>query len=98
MRFIFEDPVFEEKIVISRELSWHWDLRSSGLSPLAYRGKLLRLFESAGFRYFETDDGEIGYAGENMLTARIGEKIPPETAFLFYRSLRKREPRGWGWG
>jgi len=98
MRFMFEDPVFEEKIVISRELSWHWDLRSSGLSPLAYRGKLLRLFESAGFRYCETDDEEIGYAGENMLTARIGEKISPETVFLFYRSLQRGEPRGWGWG
>jgi ribosomal protein S18 acetylase RimI-like enzyme len=98
LRFMFEDPIFEEKIVISRELSWSWDLRSSELTPLAYRSMLLRLFESAGFRYFETDDDEIAYAGENMLTARIGERIPPETAFLFYRSLRRSEPRGWGWG
>jgi len=98
MRFMFEDPVFAEKIVISRELSWHWDLRSSGLTPLAYRSMLLRLFESAGFRYFKTDDDEIGYAGENMLTARIGEKVPPETVFAFYRTLQNREPRGWGWG
>ena len=98
MRFMFEDPVFMEKIVISRELSWHWDLRSSGLTPLAYRSKLLRLFESAGFRYYKTDDDEIGYAGENMLTARMGEKIPAETALMFYRSLQKDEPRGWGWG
>jgi hypothetical protein len=97
-RFMFEDPVFEEKIVISRELSWHWDLRSSGLTPLAYRSMLLRLFESAGFRYCETDDDEIGYVGENMLTARAGAKVPPEAALVFYRSLRKSEPRGWGWG
>jgi acetoin utilization protein AcuA len=98
LRFIFEDPFFEDKIVISRELSWTWDLRSTGLTPLAYRGKLLRLFESAGFRYCETDDDEIGYAGENMLTARIGERIPPEAVFMFHRLLLKREQRGWGWG
>ncbi|MDD4857130.1 MAG: hypothetical protein PHD74_03390 [Candidatus Krumholzibacteria bacterium] len=97
-RFMFEDPFFEEKIVISRELSWHWDLRSSALTPLAYRSMLLRLFESAGFRYCETDDDEIGYVGENMLTARTGAKVPPEAALVFYRSLRKTEPRGWGWG
>ena len=98
LRFLFEDPAFEEKIAFSRELSWHWDLRSDGRSPLAYRSMLLRLFESAGFRYYETDDEEIGYAGENMLTVRVGEKIPPEAALRFYRLLSKREPRGWGWG
>ncbi|MGD1047260.1 MAG: hypothetical protein ABR899_00735 [Candidatus Krumholzibacteriaceae bacterium] len=98
MCFMFEDPAFEEKIVISRELSWSWDLRSTGLTPLAYRSMLLRLFESAGFRYCETDDEEIGYAGENMLTARVGQKVPLEAAFAFYGMLRKRETRGWGWG
>jgi hypothetical protein len=98
LRFVFEDPFFEEKIVISRELSWTWDLRSTGLTPLAYRSKLLRLFESAGFRYCDTDDDEIGYAGENMLTARFGEQIPPEAALLFHRLLSKRDQRGWGWG
>jgi acetoin utilization protein AcuA len=98
LRFIFEEPVFEEKIVISRELSWTWDLRSTGLTPLAYRSKLLRLFESAGFRYCDTDENEIGYAGENMLTVRFGERIPPEAVFLFHRMLSKREQRGWGWG
>lgn len=98
LRFMFEDPFFMEKIVISRELSWTWDLRSTGLTPLAYRSKLLRLFESAGFRYCDTDDNEIGYAGENMLTSRFGEKISPEAVFLFHRLLSKREQRGWGWG
>ncbi len=98
MRFMFEDPVFEEKIVISRELSWSWDLRSTGLGPLAYRSMLLRLFESAGFRYYDTDDPEIALASENMLTARVGGRVPPETALTFYRLLQKRESRGWGWG
>ncbi len=98
LKFVFDDPFFEDKIVISRELSWTWDLRSTGLTPLAYRSKLLRLFESAGFRYCDTDENEIGYAGENMLTARFGEKVPAEAVFMFHGLLSKREQRGWGWG
>lgn len=98
MSFMFEDPIFEEKIVFSRELSWTWDLKSSGLTALEYRSMLLRLFESAGFRYCKTDDEEIGYSGENMFTVRMGDRIPPEAALRFYQSLVRSEPRGWGWG
>jgi acetoin utilization protein AcuA len=98
LAFTFEDPRFEEKIVFSRELSWHWDLRSSDLSVYEYRSMLLRLFESAGFRYTETDDDEICYSGENMFTARVGRNVPLESAFLFFSSLRGSAPRGWGWG
>ena len=98
LRFAFDDPRFDRKIVISRELSWHWDLRAAGLSAYEYRTMLLRFFESAGFRYCETDDEEIAYSGENMLTARVGRDVTPETALAFYRSLVRSEPRGWGWG
>lgn len=98
LRFAFEDPHFERKIVISRELSWHWDLKAAGLTAFEYRTMLLRFFEKAGFRYCETDDEEIAYSGENMLTARVGREVPPETALLFHRSLVRSEPRGWGWG
>jgi hypothetical protein len=96
--FAFEDPLLEEKIVFSRELSWHWDLRASNLDRYRYRTMLMKLFEGAGFRYCETDDEEIGYAGENVFMARVGVRIPPETAMLFHRSLCRSEPRGWGWG
>lgn len=98
LRFAFEDPRFERKIVISRELSWHWDLKSAGLTALEYRTMLLRFFERAGFRYCDTDDEEIAYSGENMLTVRVGRDVPPETALVFHRSLVRSEPRGWGWG
>ena len=96
--FTFREPLFEQRIVFSRELSWHWDLRSSNLTIYEYRTLLLGLFEQVGFRYCETDDEEIAYAGENMLMARVGRLVPPETALRFYRSLCRSEPRGWGWG
>jgi len=98
LEFAFQDPFLEERIVFSRELSWHWDLRSSKLDPLRYRTMLMRLFESAGFRRCETDDEEISYSGANILMSRVGRRIPPETAMLFYQSLCRSEPRGWGWG
>ncbi len=98
LRFMFIEGGFSDKIVFSRELSWHWDLKSSGLTVYEYRSMLHNLFESVGFRYCETDDEEIGYSGENMLMARVGEDVPPETALLFHRSVCRSEPRGWGWG
>ena len=98
LEFMFDDPYYEERIVFSRELSWHWDLKASGLSAYEYRGMLMRLFEGVGFRYCETDDEEIHYAGENMLMVRMGSAVPPETALLFHRSVCRSEPRGWGWG
>ncbi len=98
LKFMFDDPYFEDRIVFSRELSWHWDLKASGLSAYEYRGMLMRLFEGVGFRYCETDDEEIKYSGENMLMVRIGSAVPPETALAFHRSVCRSEPRGWGWG
>jgi len=96
--FMFDDPFFEDRIIFSRELSWHWDLKASGLSSYEYRSMLMRLFEGAGFRYCQTDDEEIGYAGENMLMVRVGSAVPAETALVFYRLVCRSEPRGWGWG
>lgn len=98
LQFVFLEDGFRDKIVFSRELSWHWDLKSSGLTLYEYRSMLHNLFESVGFRYCETDDEEIGYAGENMLMVRVGEEVPPETALVFHRSVCRSEPRGWGWG
>jgi acetoin utilization protein AcuA len=98
LEFMFDDPFFEDRIVFSRELSWHWDLKASGLSSYEYRSMLMRLFEGVGFRYCETDDEEIGYAGENMLMVRIGSAVPAETALVFHRLVCRSEPRGWGWG
>lgn len=98
LEFMFDNPFFEDRIVFSRELSWHWDLKASGLSAYEYRSMLMKLFEGVGFRYCETDDEEIGYAGENMLMVRIGKAVPAETALVFHRSVCRSEPRGWGWG
>ena len=98
LSLMFGPGSFADRIIFSRELSWHWDLKSSGLSAYEYRSMLHKLFESVGFSYCSTDDEEIGYAGENMLMVRIGEDIPPETALTFHRSVCRSEPRGWGWG
>lgn len=98
LQFTFENEGFGSRIVFTRELSWHWDLKSSGLSAYRYRSILLRLFEGAGFRYCVTDDEEVSYSGENMFMARVGRSIPPETALLFHRSICRSEPKGWGWG
>ncbi len=98
LSFIFDDTELEEKIVFTREYSWHWDLKSTRLSSYQYRGMLLRLFQPFGFRYYHTDDAEICYSGESMFLARTGRRVTSEIAMEFYRSVSGSGMGGWGWG
>jgi len=98
LEFTFDDPSFDRRIVFLRELSWHWDIRASGLSVLEYRNMLFRMFERAGFGYCTTDDDEVSYSGANMFMVRVGRDVPMEVAMKFYRMLCRSEPKGWGWG
>lgn len=98
LAFVFDDTKMEEKIVFTREFSWHWDLKSTGLTSYQYRTMLLRLFRRFGFEYYQTDDAEICYSGESMFLARIGSKVLPEIAMEFCKLVDGSGIGGWGWG
>jgi acetoin utilization protein AcuA len=98
LAFAFDDVELEENIVFTRELSWHWDLKSTGLTSYQYRTMLLRLFRRFGFKYYQTNDAEVCYSGESMFLARIGTKVLPEIAMEFYNLVCGSEIGGWGWG
>jgi hypothetical protein len=40
-----EHPVVEKMILVAVGLSWHWDLKGSGLSPFRYRSLLAHILE-----------------------------------------------------
>lgn len=98
LEYTFSDPFLSRKIVFLRELSWHWDIRASGLSIYEYRNMLFRMFERAGFEYCMSDDEEVSYSGTNMFMVRVGGEVPSEVAMKFYGCLCRSQPRGWGWG
>lgn len=81
----FDDDDFDDKIVVSTEFSWHWDLEYSGLEKAAYRQRLLKLLKEYGFQLFPTNEPNILLDPVNMLTARVGEKTS-NTIYLNFQA------------
>jgi acetoin utilization deacetylase AcuC-like enzyme len=87
LRFAVEPDPFEDLILIASGLAWHWDLEQSGLSAVAYRRVLRRVFEVAGFEWYRTDEPEIAYHPANLFVARIGSRVPSARRALFSSRL-----------
>jgi acetoin utilization protein AcuA len=96
MDFLFANGFYEDKIVYSMELAWHWDFKHSNLTKFEYRDMLLVLFESAGFVLLDTDDPDICMDSANMLTVRIGKDVDQELRDKFWYSLFERGDYRWG--
>lgn len=75
------------EILIGEGLAWHWDAEGRGLALSQCRAALLRLFESAGFRRYRTDEPEVAYSPYNFLIARVGTKVPEESRLAFEAAL-----------
>jgi histone deacetylase-like protein len=87
LRFAVEPDPFEDLILIASGLAWHWDLEQSGLSAVAYRRVLRRVFEAAGFQPLHTDEQEIAYHAANLFVARVGARVPPAARAAFTARL-----------
>ncbi len=93
LRFAVEPDPFEDLILIASGLAWHWDLEQSGLSAVAYRRVLGRVFEAAGFELFRTDEPEIAYHAANLFVARVGTRVPTARRAAFTsRLVRGQRP------
>jgi acetoin utilization deacetylase AcuC-like enzyme len=92
LRFAVEPDPFQDFIMIASGLAWHWDLDQSGLSAVAYRRVLRRVFEVAGFESLPTDEPEIAYHPANLFVARIGSRVPPARRAAFTSRLVRGSP------
>jgi acetoin utilization deacetylase AcuC-like enzyme/GNAT superfamily N-acetyltransferase len=93
LRFAVEPDPFEDLILVASGLAWHWDLDQSGLSAVAYRRVLLRVFEAAGFEQLRTDEPEVAYDPANLFVARIGARVPPARRAAFTSRLLRGHRR-----
>ncbi len=93
LRFAVEPDPFEDLILIASGLAWHWDLEQSGLSAVAYRRVLGRVFGAAGFEPLRTDEPEIAYDPANLFVARIGEPGPARPPGRLHQPPGPRPPR-----
>lgn len=93
---LFKNGSYNDKIVYSMELAWHWDFKHNELSKFEYRDLLLNLFQDFGFVYLDTDEPEIQMDSANMLTVRFGKDTDPELRDKFWYSLFERGDYRWG--
>ncbi len=87
----FAHQRFDAVVVFATLYSWHYDLKRTDLTDLAYRRMLERLYRSAGFEVYPTSDEEIRSSAANALMARIGPEAPAAVIAEFHR-LRKSQP------
>lgn len=83
LKCAFSNPIIEEKIVITIEFCWHWDLDKTGLDIWRYQKMLTKLFGSVGLERIATDDPEILEHIANVMMARIGSKVSEEDITKF---------------
>jgi GNAT superfamily N-acetyltransferase len=78
----------EEMILVAVGLSWHWDLKGSGLSPFRYRSLLAHILEPYYFFECLTDEPNVGMDPANILLVRIGKDVEPEVMDQLFQRMR----------
>lgn len=83
LRLTVDHPRVESLICYMVGYSWTWDLDAAGLTAMAYRESLIRLFEAEGFRIMQTNEPNVMLRPENLFMARIGNAVLKETVKRF---------------
>ena len=83
-----EHHAVEEMILVAVGLSWHWDLKGSGLSPFRYRSLLAHILEPYHFFECLTDEPNVGMDPANILLVRIGKNVELEVMDQLFQRLR----------
>ena len=83
----FSDPWYQDKIVVSNEFVWHWDLKDTGLTKWKYRIFLRRVLGRAGFEEMLTDEPNARWDPANIFMVRVGERAPEELRGRFEELL-----------
>lgn len=75
LKMMIEHPQTEDKILYMVGYSWTWDLEETKKTAGEYREMLMRLFESCGFREYQTNEPNISLKPENLFMCRIGKNV-----------------------
>ena len=83
-----EFDAVEEMILVAVGLSWHWDLKGSGLSPFRYRSVIARTFEPYDFYEWMIDEPNVGMDPANILLVRLGKRVEQEVMDQLFQRMR----------
>lgn len=77
----FDDPFYDDKIILTTAFTWHWDLEGTGMNKMQYRELFLHLATKYGFIEMGTDEPNITMDPMNLFLVRLGSKA----SFLRYQ-------------
>ena len=69
----FDDPFYDDKIMLTTAFTWHWDLEATGMSKMQYREMFLHLASKYGFIEMGTDDPNVTMDPANLFLVRLGK-------------------------
>lgn len=92
LELAFANDGLEDYIVISCEYWWHWDLQGLGMEVWQYRNMLEDVMRRVGLLPRPTGDPEISSHPANMLTVRIGSRVPEDQITAFERVCQADRP------
>jgi GNAT superfamily N-acetyltransferase len=83
-----EFDAVEQMILVAHGLSWHWDYKGAGLSPLRYRSVIARTFEPYDFYEWMIDEPNVRMDPANILLVRIGKHVEREVMDQLFQRMR----------
>lgn len=69
----FDDPFYDDKIVLTTGFTWHWDLEGTGMNKMEYRNLGINLFGRYGFMEMATDEPNVAMDSANLFLVRLGK-------------------------
>lgn len=73
MHAAWDDPFYDDKIVLTTAFTWHWDLEATGMTKFQYRDLFIDLAGRFGFMEMATDEPNVAMDPANLFLARIGK-------------------------
>ena len=83
MHAAWDDPFYDDKIVITTAFTWHWDLEATGMTKLEYRELFVELAGRFGFMEMATDEPNVAMDAANLFLVRLGN----DTTFSQYQKF-----------
>jgi hypothetical protein len=83
-----EHDSVEKMILVALGLSWHWDIKGTGLSPSGYRSMLRQVFEPYDFFEYQLNEPNVSMDPANILLVRIGKHVKQEVTNQLFQRMR----------
>ncbi len=83
MHAAWDDPFYDDKVVLTTAFTWHWDLEATGMNKLEYRELFIELAGRFGFMEMATDEPNVTMDSANLFLVRLGR----DTTFSQYQKF-----------